>query len=80
MSKSENNDNKNTIKRLPLSTDICNFAVDTAIFACDKDLKTLSCLEHDHLAFEWFESNCMKLNQDKCHLLVSGYKHENIWV
>ena len=20
----------------------------------------------------------MKLNQDKCHLLVSGYKHENI--
>ena len=21
----------------------------------------------------------MKLNQDKCHLLVSGYKHENIW-
>ena len=21
----------------------------------------------------------MELNQDKCHLLVSGYKHENIW-
>ena len=21
----------------------------------------------------------MKLNQDKCHLLVSEYKHENIW-
>ena len=21
----------------------------------------------------------MKLNQDKCHLLISGYKHENIW-
>ena len=21
----------------------------------------------------------MKLNQEKCHLLVSGYKHENIW-
>ena len=21
----------------------------------------------------------MKLNQDKCHLLVSGYKHKNIW-
>ena len=20
----------------------------------------------------------MKLNQDKCHLLVSGYRHENI--
>ena len=25
-----------------------------------------------------FESNYMKLNQDKCHLLVSGYRHENI--
>ena len=21
----------------------------------------------------------MKLNQGKCHLLVSGYKHENVW-
>ena len=21
----------------------------------------------------------MKLNQDKCHLLVSGYKHENVY-
>ena len=21
----------------------------------------------------------MKLNQDKCHLLVSGFKFENVW-
>ena len=21
----------------------------------------------------------MKLNKDKCHLIVSGYKHEQIW-
>ena len=44
-------------------------------------MKTLiSRLEHDsHLAIEWFESNYKKLNQDKCNLLVSGYKHENIW-
>ena len=21
----------------------------------------------------------MKLNQDKSHLLISGYKHENVW-
>ena len=21
----------------------------------------------------------MKLNQDKCHLLISGYKHETVW-
>ena len=31
------------------------------------------------LAAELFENNFMKLNQDKCHLLVSGHKHENIW-
>ena len=35
-------------------------------------------LEHDSfMAIEWFENNNMKLNQDKCHLLVSGYKNEN---
>ena len=28
------------------------------------------------LAIEWFESNYMKLNEDKCHFLLSGYKHE----
>ena len=31
------------------------------------------------LAIEWFESNYMKLNGDKCHLLLSGYKHEVMW-
>ena len=37
-------------------------------------------LEHDSfLPIEWFENNNMKLNQDKCHLLVSGYKNENVW-
>ena len=36
-------------------------------------------MEHDSLlAIEWFENNHMKLSQEKCHLLVSGYKHENV--
>ena len=35
--------------------------------------------DNAHLAIEWLQSNCIKLNQDKCHLLVSGYKHESIW-
>ena len=71
----------NDLFYLAESTEVWNFADDTTFFACNKDLKTLiSRLEHDsHLAIEWFESNYMKLNQDKCHLLVSGYKHENIW-
>ena len=46
-----------------------------------KDLSSfINKLKHDSLlAIEWFENNYMKLNQEKCHLLVSGYKNENIW-
>ena len=34
-------------------------------------------LEHDSLlAIEWFQANYMKLNEEKCHLLTSGHKHE----
>ena len=37
-------------------------------------------LEHDSLlAIEWFESNYMKLNSDKCHLLISGFKYQSHW-
>ena len=31
------------------------------------------------LAIRWFENNYMKLSTDKCHLIVSGYKHEQVW-
>ena len=62
-------------------TQVCNFADDTTFCVCDKDLNTLiNRLEHDNLLpAEWFENNFMKLNQDKCHLLVSGDKHETVW-
>ena len=63
------------------STDVCNFADDTTFYACDRNLNDLiNRLEHDSfLATEWFENNSMKLNDDKCHLLVSGHKYENVW-
>ena len=50
-------------------------------YASDKDLSSLiNRIEYDSLlAIEWFENNHMKLNQEKCHLLVSGHKLENIW-
>ena len=36
--------------------------------------------EHNsELAFAWFEMKCMKLNTDKCHLLVSGNKNGQMW-
>lgn len=54
----------------------------TTPYVCDKDIKNLFLrLEHDFaLAIEWFQYNYMKLNTDKCHLLVSGNKHEHTWV
>ena len=31
-------------------------------------------------AIEWFESNYMKLNEDKCHFLISGDKSEHLFI
>ena len=31
------------------------------------------------LAIPWFENNYMKLNTDKCSLIVSIYKHKQVW-
>ena len=58
------------------STEVCNFADDTTLYACDQNLNDLiNRLEHDSfLAIEWFENNSMKLNDDKCE-----NKYENVW-
>ena len=59
----------------------CSYADDTTLHACDSDLKGLIArLEHDILlAIEWFQGNCIKLNEEKCHLLIPGHKHELFW-
>ena len=31
------------------------------------------------LTIHWFEDNYMKLNIDKCHLLISRHKYEHQW-
>ena len=63
-------------------TQVCNLGDDTIFYVCDQNLNILiNRLEHDTSpAVEWFENNFMKLNQDKCHLLVSGHRHETVWV
>ena len=60
------------------STNVYNYADDITSHACDSDLGNLiNRLEPDSmLAIEWLESIHMKLNEDKCHFLLSGYKHE----
>ena len=61
--------------------DICNFADGTTPYVCDSNLKSvLEKSEHNsELAIAWFEMNYMKLNTDKCHLLISGNKNEYMW-
>ena len=56
--------------------DVCNFAEDTTPYACDTNLESLMFrLEFvTEQAIEWFEINYMKLNVDKCHLIIGGIR------
>ena len=58
------------------NSDICNYADDITIYSCDKSLDNITHkLENDcNVALKWFADNFMKLNADKCHLLVLGQR------
>ena len=60
--------------------DIRIFSDDITPYICDSNLKSaLETLEHNSdLAIVWFEMNYMKLNSDKCNLLVSGNQNGQI--
>ena len=60
--------------------DICSIADDPTPHVCNSNLKSvLETLEHNsELAFVCFEMNYTKLNTDKCHLLISGNKNEQM--
>ena len=57
-------------------TKICSYADDTTVFACHPTLETiLRQLETDGtLIAKWFSDNYLKLNDDKCHLMIFGNK------
>ena len=59
--------------------DVCNFADDTTSFVYHKNLaELLEKLERNsEIHIHWFEDNYIKLNTDKCHLLIPGHKHEH---
>ena len=61
--------------------DICNFANDTTTYISDEDLENVlkSLEKNSMLAIRWFENSYMKLSTNKYHLIVSGYKHEQVW-
>ena len=60
---------------------IYNFADNTTIYIFDKSLENVlkSLEKNSMLSIRRFENNYMKLNTDKCCLIVSGYKHEQVW-
>ena len=60
--------------------EICNYAVDTTIYACDNNTEgIIEKLESGALKIaEWFPNNCMKSNEDKCHLMIFGDKSNDI--
>ena len=51
---------------------ICNYADDTTIYVCNGNHENvINKLESETLILsEWFKSNYMKLNGDKCHLMI----------
>ena len=59
---------------------ICNYVDETTIYACDSNIEhIIKTLESDALKIaEWFPRNCMKLNEDKCHLMVFGDKSNDV--
>ena len=64
-----------------LHCSICNFADDTTLYVCDKNLNfVMQQLEQQsNIALKGFEDDNMKMNSGKCHLFVSGNKHEHMW-
>ena len=59
---------------------ICNFADDTTIHISDKSLENVlkSLEKNSMLAIRWFENNYRKVNTDKCRLILSDYKYEQV--
>ena len=53
---------------------IANYADDTTPYAISNDLHTLLDIlqNNSEIIMQWFNENYMKLNNDKCHLLISS--------
>ena len=57
-------------------SEVCNFADDTTLYACNKELsKVKENLESSSkVAINWFKTNYMKLNEEKCKFIICGKK------
>ena len=71
----------NDLLYLTLSTNVCSYVDDTTFHVCNSDLKDLTrrLKQESLLVIGWFQANYRKLNEKKCHLFISGHKHELLW-
>ena len=65
-----------------IKSDLCNFADDNTLYACDVSLNVLvEKLETSAKSvIEWFENNYMKLNESRCKILVCGNEEESVGI
>ena len=59
--------------------EICNYADDTTIYAFDATIE-LVIDKLEKRSFEiasWFSNNFMKLNEEKCHVMLYGDKSDD---
>ena len=56
--------------------EICNYADDSTIYACDTTIElVIDKLEkHSFEIASWYSNNFMKLNEEKCHVMLYGDK------
>ena len=56
--------------------EICNCSNGTTIYACDTtvDLVSDKLEKHSFEIASWFSNNFMKLNEEKCHVMLYGKK------
>ena len=61
---------------------ICNFADYTTPLICDQSIEhVLTKLKNNpEIAISWFEYSYMEMKNCKYHLLISGNKHQHMWV
>ena len=66
----------NYLVLIEMGSDICNFADDTTICACDTSIEAvITRLESDqHMMLQWFTDNSIKANPSEFQLIFLGRK------
>ena len=70
----------NDLFLVDIETKLCNYADDNTLYTCDMSLSALvNRLENSAKSVtQWFEYNYLKLNVNKCKLIISGDKEKMI--